>query len=265
MAVIINDRVTYDMADRVAYIELANPDAANSLDQRMGEALREAAERAAKDVATGAVRVVVVSAQGRLFSVGGDLGEFAGATDRGVAVKATADNLHAGLTTLRALEVPVVSVINGTAAGGGVGIALVGDIVIAAAEAKLVLAYTASGLTADCGLSWVIPNRLSWARAMDLALTNRVLTGAEAADWGLVSRAVPHADLDKAVADLVAGLRNGASNALTSTKRLMLEAMGRTMADQMNEEAATISRVIAEPDGVEGINAFLAKRRPTYQ
>ena len=260
----IGDRVTYDVADQVARIELAHGRAHNCLDRRMGEALHTAANRAAEDAASGAVRVVLVSAAGRVFSVGGDLAEFAGADDRGAQVGATADALHAALATLRALDVPVVSVIHGTAAGGGLGIALVGDIVLAAAEAKLVMAYTASGLTPDCGLTWVVPNRLSWVRAMDLALTNRVLTGAEAAEWGLVSRAVPGRELDATVDEVVTALRGGPVNALADTKRLMAEAKDRTVGDQMSEEAAAIARNIVTPDGLEGVDAFLAKRQPIY-
>ena len=260
----ILDRVTYTVVDRVARIELAHSSAHNSLDQQMGRALHAAADRAAGDVASGAARVVVVTAQGRVFSVGGDLAEFGGSDDRGAQVQATAEELHAALAILRALDVPVVSVIHATAAGGGLGIGLVGDIVIAAAEAKLVLAYTASGLTPDCGLTWVVTNRLSWVRSMDLALTNRVLSGAEAADWGLVSRAVPASELDETVESILAGLREGPSGAFADTKRLMAQSQNRTFSEQLDEEAATIARNIAGPDGIEGVDAFLAKRRPTY-
>lgn len=260
----ILDRISYEIVDHVARIELAHSAAHNGLDEAMGTALRTAAERAAKDAASGDARVVVVLAQGRVFSVGGDLGYFAGAEDRGAAIQATADGLHAGLATLRALPVPVVSVIHGTAAGGGLGIALAGDIVIAAEEAKLVMAYTTSGLTPDCGLTWVVSNRLSWVRAMDLALANRVLTGAEAAQWGLVSRAVPAAELDEAVGAVISSLRDGAAGAFTETKRLMAASQGRTFEDQLDIEAGTISQAIVGPEGVEGVDAFLAKRKPVY-
>lgn len=260
----IHDRITYELVNGVGRIELAHSRAHNSLDRSMGRALRVAADRAADDAGRGRARVVVVSAQGRVFSVGGDLAEFGGAADRGAAVKATADDLHTGLATLRALEVPVVSVINGTAAGGGLGIALCGDIVIAAAEAKLVLAYTASGLTPDCGLTWVIPQRISWVRAMDLVLTNRVVTGREAADWGLISRAVPGEELTAVVESVVSTLRNGASGALAHAKRLIAESAGRTLTAQMDHESAMISRLICEPDGIEGVDSFLAKREPSF-
>lgn len=263
MSVNIDDRINYDLTEGVARIELAHG-SANSLDRRMGEALRAAADRADFDAASGAARAVVVTAQGRLFSVGGDLGKFAEAGHRGEEVKATAEGLHAGLRTLRELDAPVVSVINGTAAGGGLGIALVGDIVIASTEAKLVMAYTASGLSPDCGLSWLLPHRLPWARVMDLTLLNRVLTGTEAAEWGLVSRAVAPAELADVVEEVVSTLRNGASAAQASAKRLIREASGRTLAEQLDQEATTISRLIVEPDGLEGVDAFLARRTPSY-
>lgn len=261
----IHDRITYELTDATARITLVHSAAHNSLDRRMGQALRAATDLAAGHARSGEARVVVVSAQGRVFSVGGDLAEFSRAPDRGSAVGATAEDLHAGLATLRSLEVPVVSVIGGTAAGGGLGIALSGDIVVAAEEAKLVLAYTASGLTPDCGLTWVIPQRISWVRAMDLVLTNRVLSGTEAAQWGLVSRAVPGAELAGTVEAVVASLRDGASDALVHAKRLMAESALRSFAEQMDQEAVTIARLIGEPDGVEGVDAFLAKRAPSYR
>jgi 2-(1,2-epoxy-1,2-dihydrophenyl)acetyl-CoA isomerase len=261
----ILDRISYDVTDRVARIELSRADAWNSLDQRMGRALREAASRLSAGASAGEVRVGVIAAKGKAFSVGGDLREFAGAGDRAAQVRTTADELHAALTTLRSLAIPLISVIQGTAAGGGLGIALSGDIVLAASEAKLVMAYTASGLTPDCGLTWVIPRRVSWVRAMDLALTNRVLTGEQAAAWGLVSRAVPSQDLAAEVGNVVNALRGGSPGALADAKRLMAQSHERTIIEEMDLEAATIAKVIVEPDGVEGIDAFLAKRAPVYR
>jgi 2-(1,2-epoxy-1,2-dihydrophenyl)acetyl-CoA isomerase len=261
----ILDRITYDVADGVGRIELSRPEAGNSLDQAMGQALRTAARRLQADAGAGVVRVGVIAARGKAFSVGGDLREFAGAPDRAAQVRATADELHAALAVLGSLQVPLVSVIQGTAAGGGLGIALAGDIVIAASEARLVMAYTASGLTPDCGLTWIIPRRVSWARAMDLALANRALTGAEAAAWGLVSRAVPAADLAAEAGQVISTLRRGPAGAFAAAKRLMAGAHEHSCAEEMDAEAATIARMIVEPDGVEGIDAFLAKRSPAYR
>lgn len=259
-----NELVGYELVDHVARLELRRVEALNSLDPHTGRAWSIAADRAAADVSSGAAKVVLVSASGRAFSVGGDLAQFAQASDRGDAVAETARGLHAGIATLRSVSAPVVSVIQGTAAGGGLGLGLIGDIVLAAEEAKLVLAYTTSGLSPDCGLSWVLPRRLTWPRAMDLLLLNRVLTGAEAAEWGLVSRAVPGVDLETTVDEVVSTLRDGPGTALAVSKRLMIESLDRTLGQQMDQEASRIASMMRSPHGIEGVDAFLAKRKPNY-
>lgn len=256
-------RVQYSVADGVGTIELVRP-GGNALDLALADAFRGAAETLVADVAAGRVRVAVVRARGKMFSVGGDLADFAMAPDRGARVKAIADSIHAGLALVHALEIPVVSVIQGTAAGGGLGVALVGDIVIAAEEAKLLLAYTAAGLTPDCGISWILADRLSSPRFLDLVLTNRTITGREAADWGLVSRAVPAAELEAEVGTVVEGLRSGPTGSFAAAKRLMLESRGRTVVEVMDAEAEGISRAIVGPEGTEGVDSFIAKRRPVF-
>jgi 2-(1,2-epoxy-1,2-dihydrophenyl)acetyl-CoA isomerase len=127
-----------------------------------------------------------------------------------------------------------------------------------------VLAYTAAALTPDLATTWVLSRRVSWARSMDLLLTNRVLTGEEAAAWGLVSRAVPRQDLAAEVDAVVATLRGGASTALVGAKRLVAEAAGRTLAEQLDDELVTVRAAAVSADGVEGIDAFLAKRPPVF-
>ena len=102
MLEIIRDRISYELADGVARIELCGPGIGNRLDLQMGQAVHQAAERAVRDAAAGTAQVVAVSARGSAFSVGGDLREFARAEDRGTYVRATADELHAGLALLRA-------------------------------------------------------------------------------------------------------------------------------------------------------------------
>lgn len=259
------DRVEFGISDGVARIELARPDVGNRLDEAMARALRLSAERLRSAAAAGDVRVAVIAARGKVFSVGGDLGEFAAAEDRAATIQVVADELHAALRILEEVPVPVVSVVQGTAAGGGLGFALIGDIVLVAAEAKLVMAYTASGLTPDCGATWVIPRRVSRARAMDLALLNRVLTGEEAAAWGLASRAVPAADLPAEADKVVAILRDGPAGAFAGAKKLINESVTRSRAEQMDVESRTIGRIVVTPDAVEGVDAFLAKRPPVYR
>jgi len=257
-------RLSYEVADGVARIVLTHAEAGNALDLLMATALREAADQLVAEARSGEVRVAVLAAQGRAFSVGGDLREFADAADRSAGVAATVRELHAALESLDSLDIPTVSVVQGTAAGGALGLALGCDIVLVARSAKLVTAYTAAGLTPDCGVTWLLPRRLSWVQAMDLVLTNRVLTGDQAAAWGLVSRAVELGDLEAEAERVVSGLRAGSSTALTATKRLVRESVHNDRAKQLRAEEATIARVIVEADGVEGIDAFLQKRPPIF-
>jgi 2-(1,2-epoxy-1,2-dihydrophenyl)acetyl-CoA isomerase len=260
----IMDRVSYDLADGVARIELARPDAGNALDLEMGEALREAAGRVASAAEAGTARVAVLSAQGKMFCVGGDLREFAAAADRGAYVSKTVDVLHEVLGIIHGLSIPVVSVVHGTAAGGGLGVALSADIVLVASQAKLLLAFSAIGLTPDSSTSWVLSRRLSWARIMDLLLTNRTLTGEEAEAWGLASRAVPLSELTAEAESVVATLRRGASTTLGAAKRLVAEAASRPLAEQLAIERDTVVAATVSADGIEGIDAFLAKRPPVF-
>ncbi|MFF3062881.1 enoyl-CoA hydratase/isomerase family protein, partial [Streptomyces sp. NPDC057909] len=199
-----------------------------------------------------------------LSCVGGDLREFASAQDRGKKVTEVADELHCAILALRACAIPVVSVVHGTAAGGGIGMALAADVVLAASEAKLRLAYTAGGLTPDCGSTWVLARRLGSARALDLALTNRILTGFEAAQWGLVSRAVPAAELAAESEHVIESLRSGPVGAFAETKRLIDAAQHRSLVEQLHDESDTIGWQIGTREAIEGVTAFFEKRPANF-
>lgn len=259
----LHDRVRWDLADGAARITLVGG-GGNALGMDTAEGLREAANRVAAGAKDGSVRVAVIAAEGSVFSVGGDLKEFAAVSDRGATVRKVADVLHETINIFVTAPVPVVSVVHGTAAGGGVGVALAADIVLMADTAVLRLAYTAAGLTPDCGSTWTLPGRIGIIRALDLALTNRPVTGAEAQAWGLVSRAVPADELTSTADELVSQLKAGPTGAFGETKRLLRSAGTRSLAEQMDEESATIGRIIGSPNGVEGVDAFLAKRKPTF-
>jgi 2-(1,2-epoxy-1,2-dihydrophenyl)acetyl-CoA isomerase len=263
MPELLYERIKWDVDDAIARVTLARG-SGNALDMATAQGIREAAERVRAGATDGSIRVAVLAAEGTTFCVGGDLREFAGAADRGTQVVACADELHAAILTLRAACVPIVSVIQGTVAGGGIGLALAADIVLMASEATMRLAYTAAGLSPDCGSTWLLAQRIGIARALDLALTNRAVSGSEAARCGLVSRSVPAGDLDREVAEVVSGLRAGSADAYAQTKRLIAAAPHRDLAAQLDDEAATIGKLIVGADGIEGVDAFLEKRAPSF-
>ncbi|MER8073003.1 enoyl-CoA hydratase-related protein [Streptomyces sp. NPDC094034] len=255
------DGIHYSCDGRVARIVLARPEAANAFDIAMAEAFATAASAAGQAVKNGA-RVVVLTAEGRIFSVGGDLSTFAGADNPVEPVRRVAGGIHAALAALAEVPVPVVGAVGGTAAGGGVGIALAPDIVLASESAKFVAAYTAAGLTPDCGTSWQLA-RAGSAVSMDLLLTNRPLGAAEAQRLGLVSRVVPAEALEKETEELVGQLSAGSRSAAVATK-VLLRAPRRDFAAHLEAEADGITRAVAGPDGREGIRAFLEKRTPLF-
>ncbi|MCW2498435.1 MAG: hypothetical protein JWN87_111 [Frankiales bacterium] len=261
MGQLLRDRVRTRLVGGVGTLTLARPDAGNALDLAMVEAMRDGVAELLGDPA---LRVLRLDAEGSAFCVGGDLAEFAGVADPSAHVAAVAAAAHAALDRVRAASVPVVCVVQGAAAGGGLGVALAGDVVLVGRRARLRVAYTAAGLSPDCGVSAHLARAFGPARAMDLALTNRTLTAEQAEAWGLVSRVVEDDELAATGDALVEQLASGSAPALAATKALLRAAPDRSWADQLDAEAASIAALAGAADGREGVAAFLGKRRPRF-
>jgi 2-(1,2-epoxy-1,2-dihydrophenyl)acetyl-CoA isomerase len=243
--------------DGVVELALDAPGRANALDLEMAEALRDATARVARDPGG----AVLLRSTGGAFCVGGDLRAFAGLDEgTGAYVHAVATAAHAAIHTLHELAVPMVTAVRGAAAGGGVGLALVGDIVLAARSARFRLAYTDVGLTPDCGASWLLPRLVGPRRAADLILTNRVLTGDDAERWGLVSRSVDDEELDAAAYGAASGLAAGAGDALRAAKRLLREGTGEDLGRRLAEEARQIAALADGREARDRMAAFLSGR-----
>ncbi|MEU5043299.1 enoyl-CoA hydratase/isomerase family protein [Streptomyces griseorubiginosus] len=243
--------------DRVVELRLDDPGRGNALDLRTAEALREAACEVAADPGG----AVLLRSAGGSFCVGGDLRAFAGrGAETGAYVRAVAGAAHAAIQALYDLPVPLVTAVPGAAAGGGVGLALVGDVVLAARSARFRLAYTAIGLTPDCGASWFLPRLVGPRRAAELILTDRVLTGDDAEQWGLVSRSVDDGRLDAAAHDTASTLAAGAGDALRAAKSLLRAGDGDGLRRQLAEEARSIAALADGPQARELMAGFLAAR-----
>jgi len=136
--------------------------------------------------------------------------------------------------------------------------------VIAGESAKLTLAYTRAGLSPDGGSSFFLPRIVGLRRALELALTNRVLSAKEAMEWGLVNAVVPDAKLQDEAMALAQKLASGATQALGAAKRLMHHSFNESLETQMELEALAIAGQAAGADAREGIGAFIAKRAPQF-
>jgi 2-(1,2-epoxy-1,2-dihydrophenyl)acetyl-CoA isomerase len=246
----------------VAFLTLNRPDAANAIDLPLGRALCEEAIRLDEDPS---VRAVVVAGAGRMFCAGGDLRAFADAGERLPALlKELTTYLHAALSRLARMRAPVIASVQGPAAGAGMSLACACDLVLASEKASFTMAYTRAGLTPDGSSTWVLPRVLGARRTLELMLTNRTLTAAEAAAWGLVNRVAAPEALEEETRALARSLAEGATGAFGATKKLVLLSASQGFEAQMELESRAIADAARSPDGREGIAAFLAKRSPKF-
>jgi len=254
--------VKFELAGGVAWVTLNRPEAGNSINLQFGRDLLDAATRCR---GTHDVRAVVITGAGKAFSFGGDLSAMM--MNEGDAIEAylrelTVD-LHAAIVAFTRLDAPVIAAVNGTAAGAGVGLVAMADLAVAAEGAKFSLAYTGVGLTPDGSTSYFLPRALGNKRAMELVLTNRLLSAAEALEWGLVNRVVPDANLREEVGKLAERLAAGPLGAFGQAKRLLRSEA--SLEAQLEDESRTISRQATTAEAAEGIQAFLGKRKPDFR
>jgi 2-(1,2-epoxy-1,2-dihydrophenyl)acetyl-CoA isomerase len=258
----MSDPVILEVADRVATITLNRPQAANALDPQLMHAFRDVTESLDERDDVGAV---VLKAAGKNFSVGGDLRFMHDAADDVAdAVYGLASTMHAGILALAELDAPVISVVRGAAAGGGMSLAISADLVLAAETSHFTVAYTAIGFSMDGGSSWTLPRIVGARKAMELALLNERLTAARAHELGIVTRVVPDDELDAEAQQLAQRLAHGPIGAHGAIKRLLRVSSGTTLENQLADEAHTIAGLSAAPDGREGVLAFLDKRAPHF-
>jgi 2-(1,2-epoxy-1,2-dihydrophenyl)acetyl-CoA isomerase len=255
-----DERVRLQQTGDVLELVLCSGSRGNAIDRAAAEELRDRVAEASERIAeTGGPQAVLVRAEGKNFCVGGDLRAFQGA-DAFAYVGAAADAAHKAISGLLQLPVPVVVAVQGAVAGGGLGLALTGDLIVAARTARFRMAYTAVGLTPDLGTTWLLPRVLGRQRALDLTLTNRTLSAEEAMDWGLVSRVVDDAEVQAAALQLAADLASGIGAALRGAKSLLAQGAAEpALTVHLEREAASIAAASETPEAQAAIAAFLTR------
>ena len=153
----------------------------------------------------------------------------------------------------------------GALAGGGLGLAHVSDIVVAADDSKFAVGYGAIGLASDGANTWYLPRLVGMRRAQEMFLLNRVLSGPEALDAGIVTEVVPAAELAVRARELATTLAAGPTQAFGHMKRLLLASQDATLSDQLAEETRRMTATGATDDAREGITAFVERRRPDFR
>ena len=245
----------------VALLTLNRPDSANTLNLEIAMDLLAAAMTCGRNPA---VRAVVLTGAGRQFCFGGDLRAMLSRGD-GVEgyLRELTGYLHSAISHFVRMDAPVIAAVNGTAAGAGVGLVAMADLAICGRSSKFSLAYTGVGLTPDAGTSFLLPRTIGVKRSMELMLLNRALTSSEALEWGLVNSVVEDAHLLDEALRIAESLATGPTQSFGRTKRLMAASIAG-LESQMVLESETIASAALTPEGEEGINSFLQKRKPNF-
>ncbi|MEM8902984.1 MAG: enoyl-CoA hydratase-related protein [Actinomycetota bacterium] len=246
----------------LARLVIDRPEAANALDRQMSADIRTIA--VALD-SSRAARAVLVTANGPIFCGGGDLRGFAESDDTFTLVSEMTIDLHAAIARLAKLDAPVVAAVSGAAGGAGMSLVAALDLVVAGESAKFTMGYTKAGLVPDGSSSFFLARSVGYKRALDLALTNRVLSAAEAEEWGLVARVVPDGDVETEAEALATQLAAGPTRTFGLAKRLILAGANSALEEAMERESVSIAAATRTADAAEGIEAFLAKRRPEFR
>ncbi len=246
-----------------ATIVLNRPERMNAWSDGLSDDLLTVLRDVARD---DGVRAVLLTGAGRAFCSGADLKE--GAEDALAGTLDTYQTLtrwyHPIVTTIRQMPKPVVTAVNGPAAGAGLSLALAGDLVVAAESAYFTLAFAGIGLVPDGGASLFVPSRVGFARAAEMALLGEPVPAAKAVDWGLINYAWPDAEFAAKAGDLVRRLAGGPTLSYAGSKRELNHWLYDRMAAHLEVEASIQRELATSADFIEGVTAFLEKRRPKF-
>ena len=241
-------------------ITLNRPEAGNALTPTLaGELAAAFTNRPAE------TRTVLVLGNGPRFCVGGDVQSFSDADDPGAFVGRLAHDWHAVIRQLLETPVPVVAGVHGAVAGAGLGLIGACDLVVCARGTKLRPAYGAIGFSPDGGSSWALARALGAPRALELMLTNGSLSAGDAHMFGLVGRLVEDEELRESAIALAHEIAAGPIRAMVRTRALVRRAAIRTLEEQLDDEAQLIAESAADPEGREGVRAFVEKRPPDFR
>jgi 2-(1,2-epoxy-1,2-dihydrophenyl)acetyl-CoA isomerase len=256
----------FDVAEGVGWITLNRPKAYNALDTEMAGRLLDAVIRCDED---DGVRAVVITGSGPSFCSGGDIRQMMAAVasdgHAGAFLKSLTVSLHEAIATMAHMSKPVITAVNGAAAGAGFSLAIAGDIVLAADNARFTVAYTAIGLAPDGSSTFTLPRLVGPKRAFELICTNRVVPAEEAKELGLVSKVFPAAHFIEQAREFAVDIAKGPTVALGCAKKLLTISAQNSLETQMEHERRAVAACGRTADFREGAEAFFGKRPPKFQ
>ncbi|GAA5232141.1 enoyl-CoA hydratase/isomerase family protein [Verticiella sediminum] len=253
--------VTTQQDESVLIIRLTNPKSRNSLTMEMRRQLGEAVELAAGDTT---VRTVLVTGEGPTFCSGGDLHHLQMACDPW-PVHRRFRNLSQWLTPLITLDKPVVVGVNGHAVGGGMGLALTGDVIVAGQSAQFVSGFFKLGAIPDIAVMYHLPRLIGMSNTKKLLFSGGSLSAAQAADLGLVAKVVPDGELHEASLSEAKRLAQGPAEVMGLAKTIMARTFETSLHDMLAFEGFGQALAMSNPEFREGLEAALARRSADFQ
>lgn len=254
----------FEMAEGLATITLNRPEARNAVNGALAEELLMVAMRLAEDAT---VRAVHIRAHGPAFTVGGDIDVFASTAHAELPrlLQTMTAPYHHALTLLSRLRAPIICEVQGAAAGGGLGLIYIADIVLAGESAKFAAGFAALGLSGDGGNSWYLPKLVGVRRAASFYLEQKVLSAEEACEWGMITRVVDDSQLQEQALMLAQRLAGGPTVALGNIRELLHESWTASLPAHLAAESSNLARSAATEDAIEAIASFTKKQQPTYK
>lgn len=251
--------VTCELFDSVAVVRLNRPNDLNAFDRQLCRDIADALHAAAHD---SSIRVVVLGGHGRVFSAGADLKS--SIPDGATVTKRLREEFKPGLMAITEMNKPVISAVQGSAAGIGLAYALAADLVIMAHNAFILSPFANIGLIPDGGLNWILPTVIGYQRAFQMAIECERIPSTRCLELGLVNRVVPDESLQDAAIEWARSLATRAPIAISLTKRAMRQAAKMDLGEMIDFEADLQANCIDSQDFREGIAAFLEKRSARF-
>lgn len=252
------NKIDLQIADGIARLTLDDPENHNTVDLQFTLELASAARRLETDPT---VKVVVLAANGPVFSFGGDLKEFVAKREVIQAhVREMTVHFHSAILSLTRMSAPVIAAVNGMAAGGGFSLVCMSDMAIAQRSAKFNFAYTRSGLTPDGGATYFLTRLVGPQKAFDIMATNPTLSAEQAQALGIIARVVDDDNFEAEIARVVETLMGLPSEALMRLKGLLRTSLSASLEQQFEHEAKSISEIAATTETMATLEAFLKRQ-----
>ena len=257
------DLLLFEKIGAIASIKLNSPKSLNAINEDMAFQFKDCLENCGQDPA---IRVVTIQGVGRAFMAGGDLKLFyENLEDIENVAGGLIENYHECILLMTGIDKPIVTGVHGAVAGGGIGMALAGDYIIAADTTQFTMAYTGIGTSPDGGSTYLLPRLIGRRAALEMALLNKPMDATRALNLGMVNDVVAESALEEAVQDVAKKLATGAAKALGNAKRLVNGSLeSASLAAHLAWEKELFLTCAKTGDFEEGLQAFFEKRPPNF-